>query len=222
MSKMERFKYPRTPYLLLTRTADPSDRIVDGKELLGKPLVFTIKMDGSNVTLCRDGCGARNGFNADHYSFDLLKAVQAQIGYLLPENVQIFGEWLFAKHSIHYKGSLALDDYLQIFGALDIQTKTFWSVGQVTKFCKEFQLKQVEARYWEVFHRIDDLYNMARMVFDEVVAEGHEGIVIRNTREFPYDSFSDNVCKMVRENHVQTDEHWRHSKLIENEVKIYQ
>jgi len=224
MPKMERSKYPRTPYLMITRTADPIDRIVDGKDLLGKSLAFTIKYDGSNVTLCKNGCGARNGYHADHESFDLLKAIQGQLGYLLPENVQLFGEWLYAKHSIHYTGDLALDDYLKIFAGLKIagEHKNFMSCEQLDQMCKEFRLAQVKARYWQVFHSLEDLYNAARMIFDEVVDEGHEGIVIRNVQEFPYEEFDKNVVKMVRENHVQTDEHWRHTKIIKNEVKIQQ
>ena len=35
-----------------------------------------------------------------------------------------------------------------------------------------------------------------------------EGVVIRKTSSFNNEDFSKNVCKYVRANHVQTDEHW--------------
>lgn len=35
------------------------------------------------------------------------------------------------------------------------------------------------------------------------------GVVIRNADSFPIDDFQKNVVKYVRENHVQTDSHWR-------------
>lgn len=35
-----------------------------------------------------------------------------------------------------------------------------------------------------------------------------EGVVIRTTKTFPNNAFPHNVCKWVRPNHVQTDEHW--------------
>jgi hypothetical protein len=41
-----------------------------------------------------------------------------------------------------------------------------------------------------------------------VYGDTREGVVIRNAGEFPVDEFSNNVCKWVRPNHVQTDEHW--------------
>ena len=52
----------------------------------------------------------------------------------------------------------------------------------------------------------------------EMVEEAHrkpsrlggerEGVVIRLARAFHETEFEDAVCKSVRENHVQTDEHW--------------
>ena len=45
-----------------------------------------------------------------------------------------------------------------------------------------------------------------------------EGVVVRRVHEFGADDFSKNVVKYVRENHVQTDEHWtknwKRAKLI--------
>ena len=35
-----------------------------------------------------------------------------------------------------------------------------------------------------------------------------EGVVVRLTSSFPIDDFKYYVCKWVRPNHVQTDEHW--------------
>ncbi|MCY4486538.1 MAG: hypothetical protein OXF11_05400 [Deltaproteobacteria bacterium] len=35
-----------------------------------------------------------------------------------------------------------------------------------------------------------------------------EGVVIRLARAFPAEEFHLNVCKSVREDHVQSDEHW--------------
>ena len=35
-----------------------------------------------------------------------------------------------------------------------------------------------------------------------------EGVVLRLARGFPATAFPDSVCKSVRVDHVQTDEHW--------------
>ena len=42
----------------------------------------------------------------------------------------------------------------------------------------------------------------------EVIAEGGEGIVVRNADSFTLNEFPHNIAKYVRSNHVQTDEHW--------------
>jgi hypothetical protein len=36
-----------------------------------------------------------------------------------------------------------------------------------------------------------------------------EGVVTRNSEEFPVDEFAHNVFKFVRKNHVKTTEHWK-------------
>lgn len=50
---------------------------------------------------------------------------------------------------------------------------------------------------------------------------GREGIVMRITDSFPIIEFPRCVCKYVRANHVQTDEHWtknwKKAKLVNNE-----
>ena len=35
-----------------------------------------------------------------------------------------------------------------------------------------------------------------------------EGVVVRVSSGFPINEFKNHVCKYVRANHVQTDEHW--------------
>jgi hypothetical protein len=46
-----------------------------------------------------------------------------------------------------------------------------------------------------------------------------EGYVIRNRESFHFDSFSENVAKWVRSNHITTDEHWMQQKIIPNQLK---
>lgn len=49
--------------------------------------------------------------------------------------------------------------------------------------------------------------------------ETMEGYVVRNNEAFSYETFSENCAKFVRESHVQTDNHWMHSKVIANGLK---
>ena len=50
---------------------------------------------------------------------------------------------------------------------------------------------------------VDKFVNMP-----SVYGDTREGVVIRLTNSFPIDDFKHCVCKWVRPNHVQTDEHW--------------
>ena len=42
---------------------------------------------------------------------------------------------------------------------------------------------------------------------------------VRIADEFSISDFGISVAKFVRENHVQTDQHWMHSEIIYNELK---
>jgi hypothetical protein len=125
-SLREYHKYPSTRHLLplywrsYRSTADErADRDDTGltsvESFLGIPLVVTIKMDGSNAMLVSDAdepVRARNGSHADHESFDHLKQAywDRNVYERLPSHLQVFGENMYAKHSIHYGCSEGISD----------------------------------------------------------------------------------------------------------------
>ena len=47
-----------------------------------------------------------------------------------------------------------------------------------------------------------------------------EGLVVRNTDEYPVSEFAHNVFKYVRKGHVKTDEHWTCSCLLYTSVPL--
>src|SRR5262245_55730831 len=97
-------KYPRTPHLPWSPGGTRDDRrLTDVEPLLGRELVLTEKMDGSNVCLEREHVFARSHTaEPRHPSFDALKAVHAALRWQIPSHWQLFGEWLWARHSITY------------------------------------------------------------------------------------------------------------------------
>ena len=50
--------------------------------------------------------------------------------------------------------------------------------------------------------------------------EKHEGYVIRLADSFNFEDFDTSVAKWVRENHVQTSEHWMNKKVIPNKLAL--
>ena len=119
-------KYPSTFYLPFSpRPKEHEKDLGDMKELISVPCVETIKMDGSNVKITSEKVTARNGYDATHKSFDMLKSIFKKFQHLIPSNIEIFGEWLYAEHSIHYVKNLALNNYLNIFAVYDKSTAMF-------------------------------------------------------------------------------------------------
>lgn len=233
-------KYPSTPYLHLSPGYDENDiNLPDLRPFLNQPLVITIKRDGSNAKITRDFVAARNGTSAEHSSFDWLKAEHSKFCSKIPENIIIFGEYSYAKHSIHYVDNLALPNYLEIFGVYDMNTFLFggWNEVQYWSDKLEFPTVPVIAYidptpyHGPVINELE-LENILKSHFNKVTQQGHEGLVIRTMYPFPYANFEGYVTtngktswhvnaigKMVRPNHVQTDEHWSQQPIIRNKLK---
>lgn len=215
-------KYPHTPYLPFSPSSDSADVADAGymvpENLVGKPCVITTKMDGSNMMMTRGGVAARNGYDAVHSSFDRAKALHAGIAHLIPEYLQIFGEWLYAKHSIHYVADLRLPALYMLFAVYDQRYQLFLGWADVERWAEMLGFPTVPVLGKTAF---DARWKLEREVGDlgyRTVKLGHEGIVVRSRYPFHYGQFAQNVAKFVRLNHVQTDTHWMHTAIVRNEV----
>src|SRR5579862_5193252 len=95
-------KYPRIFHLPFSPGGTSDDKVMsDVEALLGRELVLTEKMDGSNVCLESKQVYGRSHTDAPkHESFSALKALHASTRHLIPPDWQVFGEWLWAMHSI--------------------------------------------------------------------------------------------------------------------------
>lgn len=125
-------KYNRTPHLTWSPGGTNDDkRIVTLDGLLNREIIITEKVDGSNVCLEHDAVYARSHAKAPkHPSFDALKALHAQVKSRIPEGIQIFGEWCYAKHSIEYT---SLPNYLLLFGVRDLDLKGHWNAWELVE-----------------------------------------------------------------------------------------
>lgn len=214
-------KYPSTSYLDFSPggTGDKDREIADIQSFLNVPLVFTIKMDGSNVKINNDYISARNGIVADHKSFDMLKAMHKNLMKNVPTGVDIFGEWLYVKHSISYVDNLKLNSYLQLFAVFNRNTNLWSSWKDVEYVAKFLGFPTPLVLHKEV--KFDDQWKLTKFIVgegDKVIKQGHEGIVIRSAYPFHWSQLGRFVAKYVRKDHVQTDEHWSSQPIVRNEV----
>ena len=129
-------KYPRTPHLTGSRI-QPGDEELDvlsPEHLAGRHLVVEEKLDGANsaVSFGEDGrllLQSRGHFldgGPREKHFALLKAwagaVQGRLWEVLGARHVMYGEWLYAKHTIFYD---ALPHYFFEFDVLDRETGEF-------------------------------------------------------------------------------------------------
>jgi hypothetical protein len=129
-------KYPRTPHLFGSRGTD-DDKHLSAREsaaVLADPsLVVEEKLDGTNVGLHFTAAGRLvlqcRGHEITvgmHPQYDLFKqwvtGTRPTLEAMLGDRFLLFGEWLYAKHSVHYR---SLPHYFFEFDIYDKQDRQF-------------------------------------------------------------------------------------------------
>lgn len=214
-------KYPRTYHLPFSPGASNDDKVLKSIDhLLCEPLVVTEKLDGSNVCMSKEGCFARSHSGPpSHPSFDAFKALYASVKYLIPENIYLYGEWCFAKHSIFYNKLLS---YLFLFGVKNVTTNVWLSWLEVNDWAKLIRIPTVPIINENItFTTIKDLETFVTEETKKTSACGLtlEGIVLRKRKEIADKDFSQMVTKWVRKEHVKTSTHWKHQEMIRNRLR---
>jgi hypothetical protein len=213
-------KYPRTFHLDFSPGATNDDKIASEEQinnLLGKLIIITEKVDGSNTCLEFESCFARTHSGPPtHESFDEFKALHSTIKHKIPLNMQIFGEWCFALHSIFYN---ELPGYFLLFGLREFDKWGSWEECEM--WAEEIGVPTVPVLYNGIFNSMNELKNkvMELVVQKSCFGEEREGIVIRIAEAFDDKMFEYNVLKWVRDSHVKTNIHWRNQKLTKNLLK---
>lgn len=203
-------KFPRIQHFPFSPGAKNDDRIIAPdymEHLKGKKLIYTEKLDGENCCLTQDGVYARSHavFNKNAWA-SYLWAIQATIKNDL-NGLQIFGENMYAIHSIEYT---KLPEYFFVFAIRD--GDLWYSWNEVKYFARHFNFPTVPQYEFDGVPETDGemealiLTLMKKPHFGDTC----EGIVVRDADFFTLndDNFGYNVLKYVRKGHVQTDEHW--------------
>lgn len=205
-----KYKYPRTYHLPYSKGYTSDDKVLSSdSHFYGKEVVITEKMDGENTSIYNDGFHARSLDSAHKPYHSWLLAYIQNFKYMIPENYRICGEYLYAKHSIDYDD---LSTYFMCFSVWNNTTCLSWK--DTIEFCNKLGLTIVPILY-------KGIYDLAKTknIAEEVVKRGGEGIVVRVTSSFEYKDFDKMIAKYVRENHVQTNNHWGHSEIQKNNLK---
>jgi hypothetical protein len=178
---------------------------------VGAEIVITEKLDGENTCLSRHGVFARSHALPTRnpwasYLKPFWECTRRDLGEL-----EVFGESLYAVHSIEYTGLdahffvfavregsrwLAWDDVVAYGGVLGLPTVPLLFRGVVAE---EAQLQSL----------VEGLARQCSALSDpELGPSEREGIVARVAHAFDSDAFQICVLKWVRKGHVRTDTFW--------------
>lgn len=197
-------KYPRTQHLPWSVGGTADDvRLTDTSFFEGKTLVYTEKLDGENTILTSDSIHARSesGYGKPWQTW--MKAYWATKRADIPVGMEICGECLYAIHSIEYIG---LTDYFYVFNIIQDGVVLSWN-----------DVKEWAALLW--FQMVPEIkigkleeLPIPESQFKVIDLDGKscssEGYVVRNVEPFALSSWRENIAKVVRKGHVQTDAHW--------------
>ena len=197
---MQRYSYPRTYHLPWSPGATNDDKVIRNTNCFAyEQVVVTEKRDGENTTLYPDGyvhARSIDGTGKEYQSWITRK--WREVAYQLDADLHVCGENLFARHSIAYDN---LDEFFEVFGIYKGDRCLSWADTKM--FTDQLGLKLVPTLY-------EGIYDEKRIkeLCEQVIADGGEGLVVRNANSFMTDVFDYNVAKYVRANHVTTDTHW--------------
>jgi hypothetical protein len=162
------FKYPRTRHLEGSRL-QPGDHDLDSVKfaaLAGAHLVVEEKVDGANAAISFDADGTLLLQSRGHFltggdrerHFNLFKtwaaARQAALREVLGTRYVMYGEWLYAKHTIFYD---RLPHYFLEFDVLDLGAHQFLSTPQRRKLLSDLPIVSVPVLRAGSFTRLEAL-----------------------------------------------------------------
>lgn len=206
-------KYPRTYHLPYSPGATKDDKkLQDGwfKNYITQEIVITEKLDGENIHMTQKDCYARSDGAPTRSPWsrniwDPFDGLYWNIKSLIGPNEILFGENLYGEHSIHYD---KLDNYFHLFA---INNGINWySWDDVKSFANIIEVPYVPELWRGRIYKEEELRKIVEDLVKQpsIYGKHREGVVIRITDSFKIEDFSKYVCKWVRPNHVQTDEHW--------------
>lgn len=207
-------KYGRTFHLPFSPGIHDDDKALkDCSQFEGEEVIISVKMDGENTSGYSDGhvharsIDSRGGEDRAWVKQFLIN----NVCFNLPEGWRICGENLWAQHSITYYD---LESYFLGFSLWN-EKNVCLSWDETLEYFELLGVTPVQVLYRGIFS--EEALKYATKFCDELW-ERREGYVVRLAREFKYSEFKTSVAKYVRAGHVQTVSHWRHKKIVPNEL----
>ena len=201
-------KYPRTPYWTFSPAKAPDDRVhPDAERFVGVRVVVTEKLDGGN-TLLHAGDVYGRSMSAPTNAKWMAMVRKHHAWKVTDPDVYLYGEDIFGVHSIIYD-AVPEDRTFYAFALRD-GSGSFASFAEMAAYAARRDIPTVPVLFEGSFQSVAELRAFIARAHGEpsILGGQREGVVVRLACGFSACEFGANVCKSVREAHVQTDEHW--------------
>lgn len=207
---VEYVKHPRTYHMPNSPGKSNDDKSLKNMDyFIGKHVVITEKMDGECTSLYPNYIHARSIDGRSHPSRDWVKTFHSSIKHDIPHNHRIVGENCYAQHSIQYT---ELPSYFFGFQVWDRVTCLDWD--STVEYFNLLGIAPVKVLYEGVYNS-----KIVESIISSLDTSITEGVVLRLKDSFHYQDYGRAVCKWVRKEHVQSDDHWMHQHITPNRLK---
>lgn len=207
-------KYPRTPHWPESMSKTPDDKTNQNPESFTNcEVVITEKLDGGCTCLWNGEVYARATSAPSHAGWmAMVRKYHAYKTTSIPNAQMLYGEDMYGVHSIKYD-AMNRDETFRLFGVRTV-IKTidrFMSWDHTMTISKVLDIPAVPVLFRGSFSSVDEITAWFNTNITKPSKFGSvcEGFVLRKTAVFDTCNFANNVVKFVRENHVQTNTHWR-------------
>lgn len=204
-------KFPRTYHWPTSPGVQSDDKIHSSPEwFLNREISISEKLDGGCTILSQGVPWSRaSGSPATEGWFSAVRKHHAWKTSSLPESVALYGEDIYAHHAIDY----TIEEHATFRTFHVLKGDVFESVDDMVTFSQALDIPVVHEMFRGVFTKSLDLtaWLEENIASPDSLGSTREGFVIRPTGSIPFSQYSDQVCKYVRKNHVQSNTHWRYN-----------
>jgi ATP-dependent RNA circularization protein (DNA/RNA ligase family) len=217
------YKFPSTPHLLwLGKTSPRDDKVyskIERRDFLNGEIIVEEKIDGANIGISLNASGEIAVQNRNNYitkahrelQFEKLWDWMGRRKYILKEflhqDLIIFGEWCYAKHSVFYD---RLPDWFLGFDIYDIEGGFFWASCKRNDALASLNIATVP-HIAKGYFSVDDLLKMINK--SHYSDTSMEGIYLRNEN----DEILLHRAKVVNPIFAESiNSHWKKSAFIRN------
>lgn len=218
-------KFPRTKHLINLGSATRDDLLVpetDKKLYYKEEVEICEKVDGAQLGLSIDENYKIHAQNRSHYvnskSHSQFKKLDKWIDdhkdglyTILDKNLILFGEWMYAKHSIKYT---QLPDYFLAFDLYDKNKKKFYSRDYLEKLLEQTNIIPVRLiKKGKITEKeLLDLLDSKSFYTENKL----EGVYIKINKN----NYVEKRCKIVRNDFICGNDHWSKKQTEINQIEI--